>query len=186
MSYTHHSGCTLVWSCLSFPTELSDCTVSELVEEWQRTWRLGTFESLLANFTWLQRWKQELIFPFKNYWSSFVLLLSSPQMIMSHVFKRFHQSHEGKTLCRRLLSPGGHTWNSMYASFALGLRVLTDRLLVFPWTGGCCSTMPEGWIRWNVYFRPICNSFRVQNVLYLSWPVCTYTSQIYIYFITSS
>lgn len=99
---------------------------------------------------------------------------------MSHVFKRFHRSHEGKTLCRRLLPPDGHTWNSMYASFALGLRVLTDRLLVFPWTGGCCSTMPEGGIRWNVYFRPICNSLRVQNVLYLSRPVCTYTSQIFI------
>lgn len=156
------------------------------VLETRDLWITSSKFHLIANIM------QQLIFPFKtedyedHNWTSFMLLLSSPQMIMSHVFKRFHQSHEGKTLCRRLLPPDGHTWNSMYASFALGLRVLTDRLLVFPWTGGCCSTMPEGGIRWNVHFRPICNSFRVQNVLYLSRPVCTYTSQIYIYFITSS
>lgn len=47
-------------------------------------------------------------------------------------------------MCGRLSPLGGHTWNSIYASLALGLRVLTDRLLVFPCTGGGCSTMPGG------------------------------------------
>lgn len=32
----------------------------------------------------------------------------------------------------------------MYASLALGLSIVTDRLLVFPWTGGGCSTLPVG------------------------------------------
>lgn len=36
----------------------------------------------------------------------------------------------------------GHTWNNIYASLALGLRVVTDRLLVLPCTGGGCSTIP--------------------------------------------
>lgn len=47
-------------------------------------------------------------------------------------------------VCGRMSPSGGHTWNNIYASLALGLRVVTDRLLVLPCTGGGCSTIPGG------------------------------------------
>lgn len=78
--------------------------------------------------------------PLKNHW---------PQLgFKSHIIRMIKLDSliqivwiEGK-LNGVLLPPGGLTWNSMYASLALGLRVLTDRRLVFPWTGGVFSTMP--------------------------------------------